>query len=760
MNETTRIADAERSVRDPVPSAVKRERRSAQNRLRRLSRMPWTEIAGRGRQEASKWFDRVTAVDRAIDAHRVLREHGPSLANPAAALDILRTSAPRRFFAGIENPAAIARRLPDHEMNLVCAASALIQNRFDLLGYRTLWFGDPIDWHLDPVSSRRAPRVHWTHLDPLDSAAIGDSKVVWELNRHQWLVRVAQAYALTGDERYAERCLSDVEAWLEANPPGIGINWSSSLEVSFRVMSWSWIVLLLRHSAALTGERLVQVLAAIRIHANHVARYLSYYFSPNTHLIGEALGLFYAGTVFQEFNDARRWRDLGARILIAESETQICPDGVHFERSTCYHRYTAEAYQQFLLLADRNGIDVPADVVDRLGRVVAFLLAIRQPDGFLPEVGDADGGCLSPIVERSQCDPRGVFGVAAAMLQCTDFAWASDGLPPEVLWFTGAEGARSYESLRPSIPTGAASQLFPTGGYAVMRSGWERDAHQMIVDVGPLGCPISSGHGHADLLSVQLTAFGESCVVDAGTYCYTAEPEWRNFFRGTTAHSTLMIDGRNQVQPEGPFSWHGRPHVTLHEWRSNAQSDFVDAQHDAYAPLTHRRRVLFVKPSYWVVIDDVTTNGMGSDPLTRNVRGSDPVWHQFDVQFQLAPIDVTVDRDAWVRGELRGGNSVWMAAFCSAPVRPIVKIGERGPIRGWISSDYGQRTPAPMLIYSCEAPLPWRCMTLVMPWRSSKSQHPAVAPLYDDQQLPIGLEIEDRLESIFVDESDVFVTTA
>ena len=51
-----------------------------------------------------------------------------------------------------------------------------MQNRFDLLGYRTLSFGDPIDWHLDPVWSRRAPRVHWSQLNTLDPAALATAK--------------------------------------------------------------------------------------------------------------------------------------------------------------------------------------------------------------------------------------------------------------------------------------------------------------------------------------------------------------------------------------------------------------------------------------------------------------------------------------------------------------------------------------------------------------------------------------------------------
>src|SRR4029077_21025035 len=130
----------------------------------------------------------------------------------------LRESAPRRFFAGVENPLWVAAQVPAHRQDVVAAAAGPIQNNFHLLGYRAVWFGEPIDWHLDPVWARRSPRVHWSRLDPLDPESVGDSKIVWELNRHQWLVRLAQAYAFTGEERYAEACLSAIDGWLDANP--------------------------------------------------------------------------------------------------------------------------------------------------------------------------------------------------------------------------------------------------------------------------------------------------------------------------------------------------------------------------------------------------------------------------------------------------------------------------------------------------------------------------------------------------------------
>jgi uncharacterized heparinase superfamily protein len=722
--------------------------------------MPLSEIAGRCRHEAAKLFDRVTTLDRPLDANAILRHHAPPYADPAAALEILREVAPSRFFAGVENLRWAARAVPGHRDAVLSSAAAILQNRFDLLGYRTLWFGDPIDWHLDPVWSRRAPRVHWTELDPLDPAEVGDSKVVWELNRHQWVARLAHAYVLSGDERYAERALAAIESWIEANPYGIGVNWASSLEVAYRLMSWSWTLMLVRDSAALSARRLSAMLASVWLHANYVARFLSFYFSPNTHLTGEALGLFYAGNLFAEFSDAHRWRRLGAQVLIAESTSQICADGVHFERSTCYHRYTVETYQQFLLLAARNRVPVPVELGDRVGRMVDFLLAVRRPDGALPEVGDADGGRLLPLVERGQCDPRGVLAVAAAMFGRGDCAGAADTMTPDVPWLMGEEGVRSFAAATPSKPAGAASRVFPSGGYAVMRTGWQRDAHQMIVDVGPLGCAFSAGHGHADLLSIQCSAFGEPVLVDPGTYCYTPETEWRNFFRGTAAHSTVMIDGRDQVEPEGPFSWRWRPRVRVREWRTDTGCDVVDASHDGYAGLTHRRRVMFVKPDYWIVVDDVTADlEVGTTAVKRTSSVVVPTLrsaHQIGLGFQFAPMNVSVVRDRWARAETPAGNTFWIGAFAPAAMQVQVKSGALAPILGWVSGDYGQRTPAPRLVYTSNTALPWRSITLLMPQRGDRSSPPAVSALFDDHNLPIGIELEDRSESIFADDSDIF----
>lgn len=688
--------------------------------------MGLVEIGYRGRQEGSKWIDRLRLDGDAPQPRLVLRRHAPALADPAAAQHVLLHDFPSRFFGGVtrDSLTAILSEFPDSSSAILGAADTLLGRRFDLLGYRGLWFGNPIDWHLDPVWSKRAPLVHWSRIDALDAAAVGDSKVIWELNRHQWVVRLAQAYALSGEPRYAEAAVEAIDEWIAANPVGQGINWASSLEVAMRLMSWTWALALLRSSTALSGGKLVTVLASIHAHAVHTLKYLSYYYSPNTHLTGEALGLFYAGVLLPAFNDAGKWRDLGARTLIEQADRQISDDGVYFEQSTCYQRYTCEIYLHFLLLAARNHVDVPARVRDRVIQMVATLAALRNPDGSMPAIGDADGGWLMPLVPRAQSDFRAVFALAAAIFDRPDFAAAAGEGAPETLWLMGPEGAARFAGAERAQPAPATSRIFEDGGYVVMRAGSGRHAHQLVMDIGPLGCPVSCGHGHADLLSIQCAIFGEPCLVDAGTYGYTAEPDWRDYFRGTPAHSTVMVDGRSQAEPAGPFRWNGRPLTTLLDWQTSAQFDLVDAQHDAYSSVSHRRRVLFVKPDFWIVVDDLLGDGT----------------HAIDLTFQFAPLHLTLEGGLTAHADTPHGKSLWIAPLSTAPLTAAIKCGETNPIRGWVSPDYGQRLAAPALTYSTTAALPVRVLTVLYPARRP-SPPPDIEPQVDEAGVPCGVRI-------------------
>jgi hypothetical protein len=688
--------------------------------------MDLTEISGRARQGISKWLDRRIEPRRSAFKGRV----------PGRVIERCVEEMAGRFFVGAGDPRVpptLCDRFPDSAGRIIEAADRNFEKQFDLLGYRQLYFGDPIDWHLDPVAKRRAPMVHWTRLDPLDAEVVGDSKVVWELNRHQWLVRLGQAYRLTGDARYADAFADAIRDWQRANPVGIGINWASSLEAAFRVISWCWALSLFRGSATLTPELQADLVEGIAAHARRIERYLSYYFSPNTHLTGEALGLLYAGTLLPHLPGAPRWRRVATEILIREADRQILADGVYMEQSTCYQRYTGEIYLHFLILAELNGISIPDALRRRVESLLDALITLRRPDGSLPQVGDADGGWLLPLEAREPGDASGVFSTAAALWRRTDYAWAAGGPAPEVLWLVGADRAQIVDRLEPAPPRVSASRLLAQGGYAVMRSGWDREADQVILDVGPLGCHISGGHGHADLLGLQASFGGHPFIVDPGTFRYTGDEGWRSHFRSSSAHSTVEIDGAGQAVPRGPFGWMSRPGARLVRWESSVGQDIAVGEHRAYGrlsdPVTHRRTVILAKPGYCVVVDDL--DGRAE--------------HRVALRFQFAPMSVTLDATQWVRAVRTPSVGLLLHAFSTVALKVTVLEGELDPRQGWLSSHYGRHEPAPLLVCSTVGRFPLRIITVLIPTDHPAGSPPSVTTITEHGHL-IGLVLDGGRE--------------
>src|SRR5690606_7733997 len=116
-----------------------------------------------------------------------------------------------------------------------------------------------------------------------------------------WL-SLGRALWLTGDAVYGREMVAQLRSWLAANPPLTGINWASMLELALRSLSWvSAIHLLLARQDEAAGSArwhpekeddapwLIDMLIGLDRQLRHVASNLSTYFSPNTHLIGEAL---------------------------------------------------------------------------------------------------------------------------------------------------------------------------------------------------------------------------------------------------------------------------------------------------------------------------------------------------------------------------------------------------------------------------------------------------------------------------------------
>ena len=348
--------------------------------LRALSNHSPSNIAVRARQTARAKLEYLGLGGRSnASAEALLSElRARGVNDPDALLGRFRRRVETTSLPAFRDPqhtrASINDRWPEAAQWSVAHAERVQEGRFDLLGFDGLDFGTPVDWSLDPVNQLRAPSVHWTRVPYLDPSIVGDHKIVWELNRHQSFVRLGQAAWLSEDEQWTETWLTLLEAWMDDNPPKIGINWTSSLEVGFRAISWLWALHFFARSPQLSGERFARIVAHLRAHGRHVEQYISTAFSPNTHLTGEALALVYLGVMLPELPEAERWRQRGREWLMGALEFQINADGGYFEQSLHYHQYTADFYMHLLLLSRWFELDVPDELENHLERIVDHLV--------------------------------------------------------------------------------------------------------------------------------------------------------------------------------------------------------------------------------------------------------------------------------------------------------------------------------------------------------------------------------------------------
>ena len=687
------------------------------NKLRGRSLREWRE---RGRQELHKFGERLRLQRGVMSDEQWLRLIEPSFRNGSGEgtaqailqrLQRAHDTQPGRdsvFLPALDQSREIAElmrtRFAAESAALIERADRICAGRFDLLGLRDLSFGTPPDWHLEPVSGCRTPLIHWSRIDYLNSQTAGDKKITWELNRHGYFITLGQAYRLTNDERYAAVVAAHIASWMEANPPQLGINWASSLEVSFRAVAWLWTLRLLAGSAHLTPALLRRMHKCLIAHGRHVARYLSEYFSPNTHLTGEALGLVYLGVALPELREAQAWRATGLAILRRELERQVRDDGVYFEQATYYHRYTTDFYLHLLLLDEWHGLRLPALVSERLTQMLDYLMWITRPDGASPLMGDDDGGRFISFSTRARNDFRETLATGAALFGRGDWKAVAGDAAVELLWLMGPEALRRYDELASQTPT-AHTRAFTESGYYVMRDGWQRDAGYALIDGGPHGA-LSCGHAHADALALEFATDGRAWLVDPGTCTYTGDAKLRDLFRATAAHNTVTVDQVSQSVMAGPFAWRQHADSRVHDFIEADGFISFTGSHKGYErlpdPVTHQRQVIFVKahqhrPAYLIVRDELQAAGRHDYSMR---------WHlPADCQAQVAGQVITAEDAA--------GRQLVISAVGTSPVQARIEGGQ-------MSQAYGQREVAPVAVFEANGSGSQEFLSLILPARVSQ----------------------------------------
>lgn len=657
-----------------------------------------------GRLEKVLWrLNRLRCMTPAEIGHRVLRlgraqaeRLGLSGAVPPA--DIVRV--PRRWIGAPANADAPA---------LLAAADRIAAGRLDVFTLRDVRLGDPPRWNRDPRTGTEAPLAFGKLLDYRDPALVGDIKYLWEPNRHLHLVTLAQAHALSGEFRYYAALRDQLDSWFSACPDGRGPNWASALEAAIRLINWSlaWQLLggarsrLFEDAPGAAFRR--RWLDSVYRHARFVAGNFSLYSSANNHLLGEASGLFVAALTWPHWPRARDWAGKAKAILEREALLQNAPDGVNREQAVSYQQFSFDFLLLPLLAARSAGIEFTAAYGARLVAMLEYLASIMDAGGNVPMIGDADDGFVVKLSQdRGFCPYRSLLATGAVLFGRPEFKAKARSLDDKTRWLLGDAAERRFAGIDAGAARLPVRRDFPEGGYRILGCDFETPAEiRLVVDCGPLGYRSIAAHGHADALAFTLSVGGREFLVDPGTYAYHTQPAWRQYFRGTSAHNTVQVDGMPQSRPGGNFMWLAKAEAQCVAWSASAESDVFEGRHDGYRrlpdPVVHRRRIVLDKRARRVTIDDAL-----------EARGR----HEVEVFFHCSEA-CTVEAVAGGFAIARNGATVTLLFPDAGPSDTRLLRGSVDPIGGWVSRRFDEKQPATTIVRRSAIAGPARLRTLL-----------------------------------------------
>jgi len=576
------------------------------------------------------------------------------------------------------------------------AATRVLRHEFDLLGSGPYTPVDPerpadengyqpIDWSLDPVSGLRFPRdvplASW-NFDKM-RPGLADIKLPWELARCQHWPLLGEAYRLTGDERYAveiERQLSD---FVEANPVGVGVNWTCTMDVALRAANWALALELIRSCQLLDLAFWRRGYEALFDHGHFIERHLeNTYEVTSNHFLSNVVGLFYLAAVFGDLPQGAAWDGQCRAWLEQEMAVQVLPDGADYESSVPYHRLVAELFFGAARLAHYAGRPLPDTLTERLHAMVDLLAAVLRPDGLMPQVGDADDGrlhVLSGYGVWDPQDPRHLFGPAACFFEKPEwFGVGGRWGVWEATWWGFDPPAASTSGQ--SVSIAAFVREFPQAGLVVVR---QREDFLLITN-GIVGTAGFGNHKHNDLLGFEYHLDGVPLLVDPGSYVYTPDPEARNLFRSTRSHNTLSVDGheQNDFRTEWLFRMFEKARPERVELAEDSERIVYRGRHHGFAalplPVVHERAFAFARVDGALTIVD-TLEGSGPHRLC---------WH-----FHFAPGVEIVAREPG-QFDMRAAHLVVRMSVPDA-VRASV-------VHAWYSPSYGVRRPCVALDFELE----------------------------------------------------------
>lgn len=561
---------------------------------------------------------------------------------------------------------------------------AVIADHFRLSGFdrRHTTPGSGSDANIEEADRILAGYImdhHWP--DGVDWDANPYGYIEWSIIIHAfyYFKSLERAWAETRDPKYVKGIEAILRDWMRKTPVPFGVRagglaWGHSLIVGMRSFNTLVDAFTVLCDCPETEDRtIIDLLKSIYEHAVYLLKFES--FPPSNKTISEGRSLLATACSFPEFNEAESWYQAASRRLLDDMNIQVMPDGASYELTPGYQISIASWFLDAYNVAGKFDRSLEPELEAGIRRMYDWCVSINRPDFTFPSISDA--GSLDGKFEGALAGP-------GAILNDENATWIGK---------QGEQGsAPEYTSIAQR-----------DSGYFVMRSGWDRDARYMLFEGGPYG----RFHQHEDMLSFDLYSHGLPFIVDPGITSYYPNA-WTSFYRTTEAHNTVLVDGCGQNRRSQSIAEWVESARDKTVWRSDDRCDVAMATYDAgYAGLdasvAHRRTVMFVKPDYFQIFDELTGEGR----------------HTYEALFHFMPYRVLIDPDTGAArtGRMHPPN---LEILPLVRMTPRLVCGQNDPVQGWLAIS-GQDVPAPVVIYKKRTTLPLRTGYALVPFTEGVS---------------------------------------
>jgi len=434
----------------------------------------------------------------------------------------------------------------------------------------------------------------------------GDEEWCYMLNRHRYVIDLGQAYALTGDEKYAQAFVSILSDWIQNNPQEErlkSISWRR-IEAGIRAENWIKGFEYVKNSKHINPQFFALFISSLYQHGEFLTSNFSNFSKTSNWGVIEFHGLFNLALFLDIFTISDTWKSTAINNLSTCMDLQILEDGSQWEQSPMYHNEVFHCYLNVNLLAQRFNIELPKNIVQKTIAMANANMAWQKPNFKQPMLGDSD-----------DTDLRDLITLAAVIFkEPTLKSRGFEHIDYDNSFVLTPQQKQAYQSLKAQQPTFSSIYQEASGDF-YMRSSWETTANYASFHIKKLG----GGHGHDNLLHINLFGNGRDYLVDPGRYTYVNNT-WRDYFKSSNNHNSLEVDGLPNSSYQDSWSNSFEATASNQFTKSTTNFDYAEASNNAYLrledPVSAKRRILFLKPDVWLMVDSF--NGKESHTYSQN----------------------------------------------------------------------------------------------------------------------------------------------